>query len=89
MIINPKLKIRTIAGETIVLLQSNDPRQPSKVLALNPTAKFLWENLFGKDFDEEQAIALIMDNYEGVSREQAEADVAKWIGQLKEIGVIL
>jgi len=89
MKINPKLKIRTMAGETIVLLQSEDPKQPTKVLALNETAKFLWENLYGQDFDISTAVELIMDNYEGVTEEQADSDVSKWIEQLKSVGAIL
>jgi len=89
MKINPKLKIRTIAGETIVLLQSEDPKQPTKVLALNETAKFLWENLFGQEFDNSTAVQLIMDNYENVTEEQAASDVSKWMEQLKSVGAII
>lgn len=87
MQINPNLKAREIAGETIIVLPSKSHSEPTKVLSLNPTAKFLWENLKGKDFSQEDAAQLLLDNYE-VSKEQASEDVDKWVKQLKDCEVI-
>lgn len=87
MIINPKLKVRMVVGEAVVLLPGKGSKDMTKVLALNPTSQFLWENLTGKDFTTEDAVQLLLDNYE-VSSEQATEDVEKWIAQLKEISVI-
>ena len=86
MKINPKLKARTIAGETIVLLQSNGTNDMTKVLALNSTSKFLWDNLSGKDFELEDVVSLLTGNYD-VERERAESDARAWIGQLSELSV--
>ena len=87
MKIDPKLKIRTVVGEAVVLLPGKDAKDMTKVLALNPTSQFLWENLSGKEFTMDDAVALLGENYD-VSKEQATEDVEKWIAQLREIAVI-
>lgn len=87
MKINPKLKARTIAGETIVLLHNNGTNDMTKVLALNATSKFLWDNLVGKDFETDDVVTLLTDHYD-VEKERAESDARAWIGQLSELSVI-
>ena len=87
MKIDPKLKIRTVVGEAVVLLPGKDAKDMTKVLAPNPTSQVLWENLSGKEFTIDDAVALLVENYD-VSKEQATEDVEKWIAQLREIAVI-
>ena len=52
MKIDPSYTLHTVAGEHIILIQD---AKENKVLSLNPTAQFLWENLNGKDFTLEEA----------------------------------
>ena len=87
MKIDPKLKIRTVVGEAVVLLPGKDAKDMTKVLALNPTSQFLWENLSGKEFTIDDAVTVLVDNYD-VFKEQATVEVEKWIAQLREIAVI-
>lgn len=87
MKINPKLKARTIAGETIVLLQNNGTNDMTKVLALNTTSKFLWDNLMGKDFGLDDVVSLLTEHYD-VEKERAESDAKAWIEQLTELSVV-
>lgn len=87
MKINPKLKARTIAGETIVLLQNNGANDMTKVLALNTTSKFLWDNLSGKDFELGDVVSLLTEHYD-VEKERAESDAKAWIDQLTELSVV-
>lgn len=88
MHINPSLKAREIAGETIIVLPGKSKTEPTRILSLNPTSKFLWENLQGKEFTPEDAVRLLLDQYE-VSEQQASEDVDKWIDQLKGCDVIV
>ncbi|MCQ2166608.1 MAG: PqqD family protein [Bacteroidales bacterium] len=87
MKINPELKLRTIVGESVVLMNSEGSRDMSKIMALNSTSKFLWEKLFGKDFTLEDVVNLLLDAYD-VDRERAEEDAGKWVEQLTELKVI-
>jgi len=54
----------------------------SKVFTLNETAAFLWNELQGIDFELEDMINLLLDNYE-TEREVAEKDSMKLIEVLQ------
>ncbi|MBQ5532426.1 MAG: PqqD family protein [Bacteroidales bacterium] len=84
MRIDPSYTLHNVAGEHIVLIQDD---KENKMLSLNPTAVFLWEQLKGKEFTLEEAAGLLTDNYE-VGTEQATADAKKWTDELHALGII-
>ena len=84
MKIDPAYTLHTVAGEHIILIQD---AKENKVLTLNSTAKYLWENLNGKDFTLEEAVSLLTSHFE-VERETAGADAKKWIKELHDLGII-
>lgn len=86
MKINPKLKVRSVAGESVVLLQVNGTADMTKVLALNSTSRLLWDELVGKDFTQEDVVEILTSNFE-VDEELARKDAEAWIEQLTELGV--
>lgn len=86
MKINANLKVRNIVGENVVLLKADGTNDMTRVLALNSTSLFLWNNLVGKDFEEQDVVDLLVSNYE-VEEQVARTDAAKWINQLSELGV--
>ena len=87
MKIKSDLKVRMIAGEAIVLLQSNGNSDMTKVLALNPSSKYLWDELQGKDFAADDVVDLLLQQYD-VEEAKAREDALKWIDQLKELNVL-
>lgn len=87
MKIDSKLKVRMIAGEAIVLLQSDGSNDMTKVLALNSSSKYLWDALQGKDFTEDDVADLLLQQYE-VEEDRAHEDASKWIAQLQELNVL-
>ncbi len=87
MKIRSDLKVRNIVDEHVVLLPSSKSDSSVRILSLNPTSFFLWEGLKGKDFVAEDAVELLLGQYD-VEREVAERDVLKWIDQLKEFGAL-
>lgn len=87
MRLNDKLKIRDIAGESVVLMPAKDGKDMTRVLALNSSSRYLWDTLSGKDFEAEDVVKALLDRYE-VEEERAREDAAKWIAQLVELGVL-
>lgn len=87
MRIDPELKLRNVVGESLVLMNDNGSRDMSKIMALNSTSKFLWENLFGRDFTLDDVVNLLLDSYD-VDRDRAREDARKWVDQLVELNVI-
>lgn len=88
MRINPIYKVRDVAGEHVLLLQGKNGGDMTRVVAFNASALLLWNSLSNKDFEKEDAISVLLDNYE-VDRAAAEADVDKWIGTLQECNLLM
>ena len=59
----------------------------NKMISLNSTAAFLWENVEGKDFTVEDLTKLLTDNYE-VEEERAAADAAAIAAKWIEAGIV-
>ncbi|MBQ0160119.1 MAG: PqqD family protein [Bacteroidales bacterium] len=88
MKINPIYKVRKVAGENIILLQGKSNGDMTRVIAFNASALLMWESLQGKDFTVDDAVAVLMDNYdveEAVARHDAEA----WVANITENGLLL
>lgn len=88
MKINPSLKIRAIAGESVVIMQNKGADDMTNVISLNDTSKYLWDALKGRDFSEDDIVALLTAKYE-VSEDRARADAIDWVKKLQELGALL
>lgn len=80
-------KLRDIAGETIIVNQGTHGIDMTKVISLNYSARFLYEQLEGKEFTREDVTAVLMDRYE-IDPATAEKGAEAWIGSMKKCGVI-
>ena len=87
MKINSNYKLRSIAGETIVVNQGTTGTDMTRIISLNASAKLLYEQLVGKVFTLEDAAKVLVDTY-GISIEQALEDAEKWADALRKCGVI-
>lgn len=87
MKIKSDYKLRTIAGETIIVKQGTRDLDLTHITSLNSSAKFLYENFIGKDFTEGEIVELLETTFH-ISRERAENDARIWIESMKECQVI-
>ena len=87
MKINSNYKLRSIAGETIVVNQGTTGADMTRIISLNASAKLLYEQLLGKEFTLEDAAKVLVNTY-GISIEQALEDAEKWADALRKCGVI-
>lgn len=88
MKINSNYKLRSIAGETIVVNQGVTGADMTRIISLNASAKLLYEQLLGKEFTLEDAAKVLVNTY-GIGCEQALADANKWVDILCKCGVIV
>lgn len=79
--------LRTICGEHIVIGEGLAQVNFNKMLSLNGSAAYLWEQLKGKEFTEEDAVRLLTDKYD-VTLERALEDVKKLLEEWKNQGVM-
>lgn len=88
MKINPALSLRTIAGEKIVVIPPKSSGQNSLIMSMNSVSAFIWENFQGKEFEVEDVVRLLLDEYD-VSEEKAREDVIAWLKKMDDAGVML
>lgn len=87
MKINSNYKLRSIAGETIVVNQGTTGIDMTRIISLNASAKLLYEQLLDKDFTLEDAAKVLVDTY-SIGYGQALTDAEKWTDALRKCGVI-
>ena len=83
MKIKQGFKLRHLGGEYIVIGEGIAQVNFNKMISLNATAAFLWEQLLGKEFNVEDITRLLCDNYE-VEEAVAAADAATLIKNWRE-----
>ena len=79
--------LRTICGQSVVSAEGSANVDFSKLVSLNETAAYLFENLVGKEFDASVMADLLTESYE-VDRETALADSEKLIEQWQGAGIV-
>ena len=87
MIIKSNYKLRSIAGETIVVNQGITGTDMTRIISLNASAKLLYEQLVGKEFTLDDVAKVLVDTY-GIGSEQALADAERGADALRKCGVI-
>lgn len=81
------LVLRPLLGEHIVTGEGLARIDFSKVVSLNATAAWLWEQVQGREFAPEDLVALLTGRYE-VDKAQARADVDRLLASWREAGLI-
>lgn len=56
--------LREMCGENIVTAEGIENINFNKLISLNSSAAYLWENLIGKDFCVEDMAALLVEQYD-------------------------
>ena len=87
MKINDNFKVRKIAGENLIINQGATHSDLTKIISLNDTAVYLWNELLGKEFSLDDAADLLVKKF-GIDKETALRDAGKWIDTMKSEKVI-
>ncbi|MBO5865564.1 MAG: PqqD family protein [Bacteroidaceae bacterium] len=81
MRIKEGFEIQNVCGEHIIIPAGADNVDYSKIISLNETAAYLWENVNGKDFTIDDMTTLLLAEYdveESIAREDCCAIVECW-----------
>lgn len=87
MRIKEGFKLRSLAGEFIVVGEGLSQVNFNRLISLNATAAFLWENLVDKTFDADDITKLLCEKYE-VEEAVAAADAVKLIESWRSAGLL-
>ena len=82
MKIKEGFEIQNVCGEYIIVPAGADNVDYSKIISLNETAAYLWENVAPKEsFDIEERVSLLLAEYEveeEIAREDCEMIIERW-----------
>ncbi|MCQ2095012.1 MAG: PqqD family protein [Bacteroidaceae bacterium] len=87
MRIKSGFELRKICRENIVISHGLNNINFTKVVSLNESAAFIWDNIKDKDFSLDDMVNLIMTEYD-VDDETARKDCSQLLTQWKEVGYI-
>ena len=79
--------LREVAGEKIISGEGLQQINFNKLITLNPTAAYLWENICEKEFDNEILAALLTEKY-NVDHRTALNDVTALTEEWIKTGIV-
>ena len=80
-------KVRSMAGENVVIMQGTAGSDMTRIISLNDSSLLLWNELQGKEFEVADVVEILVDAYE-IDTEVAERDAKAWVRKLAECGLI-
>ena len=81
MRIKKGLRIRSVAGEDVLIMQGHVGVNMTKVASFNGTAKWLWDEFCEKEFSLDDIAQSLIARY-NIDAVIAKTDASKWIDQL-------
>mgnify|MGYP002625377965 CR=1 FL=1 len=80
-------KLRTVCGENIIVAEGIDNIDFSRIISMNESAAFLWQNVQDRDFTADDLVKLLLDEYE-VEEATARRDVQQLLDKWLDAGII-
>lgn len=88
MRIDERKKVRKVAGENIVIMQSDNTVDMTKVVALNESALLVHERLTGNDFTVADVVRVLTDEYD-VDEPTAQRDAEALVESMRKEHLII
>jgi hypothetical protein len=79
--------LRDLGSEYVLVAEGAGAVDFTRMISMNASAAFLWEQVEGKDFDSNTLASLLMEQY-GISRETADQDAAHLLQNWKDANLI-
>lgn len=83
-----QLILREVAGEYVIVPTGQRVREVTNVVCISASAAYLWDYMKDHEFTKEELIQRILEHYQGVTREQAEQDIERFLTILSDNGIL-
>ena len=80
-------KVRSMAGENVVIMQGTAGSDMTRIISLNDSSLLLWNALQGKEFEVADVATILVETY-GIDSATAEHDAKAWVEKLQECNLI-
>ncbi len=88
MYIRKEYQLQIIANKTFIFLFRKGEVDMTRIISFNPTAAWLWTQLYDKDFTFDEALSLLDNHYEG-DAEEMKQNLQWWLNSLMKEDVIV
>lgn len=88
MKLKDQLILREVAGEYVIVPTGQRVREVTNVVCISSSAAYLWDYMKDHEFTKEELIQRILEHYQGVTREQAEQDIERFLTILSDNSVL-
>ena len=80
-------ELRDVCGENVIIAHGVENIDFTKVITLNESAAFIWKQVEGKDFTEDDVVKFLLDEYE-VEESQVQTDVKNLLESWVKAGLV-
>ena len=87
MKLKKEYKVRSMAGENVVIMQGAMGSDMTRIISLNNSSLLLWNALQDKEFEVADVANILVENY-GIDTATAEHDAKAWVEKLQECNLI-
>ncbi len=84
MKLKDQLLLREVAGQFVIVPTGQRVQEVTSIVYISSSGAFLWDYMKDHDFQPEDLVDRIMEHYDGVTREQAAADVKQFLKTLSD-----
>lgn len=74
--------LRQVCGENVIVAEGVENIDFSSIISMNESSAYLWNNIQGKEFDKNDLVELLTQEYDvdaDTAAEDVEALVAQWL----------
>ena len=82
-----RYKVRSMAGENVVIMQGTTGSDMTRIISLNDSSLLLWNKLQGRNFEACDVATILVEEY-GIDATTAKADAEAWVEKLRECNLI-
>lgn len=79
--------LRQVCGENVIVAEGAENIDFSSIISMNESSAYLWNNIQGKEFDKNDLVALLTQEYD-VDADTAAKDVEALVAQWLKAGII-
>ena len=79
--------LRQVCGENVIVAEGAENIDFSSIISMNESAAYLWNSIQGKEFDKNNLVELLIQEYE-VDADTAAKDVEALVAQWMKAGII-
>lgn len=82
------LMLRQVAGQYVIVPTGERVREVTGVHYLTKGAAWLWSQMEGRDFTEEELVDLAQEHFTGVTREKLEEDISAFLKAMGDVNIL-